>query len=113
MSDKPKIIQEYFVEKDNNKVNHFDEMFNPNKDNIDVQTEVTDKEIKLISTLKTNDEYLKKKIGHSVFDKYIKHFLRLKISKDRQSRAEYVDVNKQKEQDVEGLFSKMGVGGSR
>ena len=97
------VIEEYFtnLEENKGKVNHYEEIFNPKEENIDLQTEVTDDEIKLISTLKTFDDFLISKEIKPVYNNYVNFFLRLKISKDRKSRGEYVDVNKNKQDDEE------------
>lgn len=102
-NNKPKVVEEYFVNLEDNKgkVNHYEEIFNPQEENIDLQTEVTDKEISSIATLKTFDNLLEAKGIGTVYAKYLNYMLRLKISKDRKSRGEYVDVNKNKQEENE------------
>lgn len=91
----PPVIEEYFNKNDFRKHTHYDELFNAQKDNIDLQSQVSERELRAIAVLRTNDKYLNEKIKISeIYEIYIQNFLRLKVSLERQSRKEYVEVNK-------------------
>lgn len=111
----PIIIEQFFKELNADvKNNNYTELFNPENENIDLQTDLTDSELRYIAVLKTNDDYLENLGVGSIYNKYVNHFMRLKVSKDRQSRKEYVEVNKN-ENDIglQEAFGKMGIGANK
>ena len=112
----PRVVAEYFDDvNDVRKHTHYDELFNANKDNVDLQTQLSETELRAIATLQTNDKYLNTLGIKNVYDIYINQFMRLKISLDRQSRKEYVEVNKAEQQQqnmlerLTGGINSMGV----
>lgn len=90
---KPNHIEEYFADKGmgNTTVN---ELFNSADEDIDVKTDISEGEIRLINTMFQNDNYLEDNGIDRVFENYLTKHMRLKISKDRESRKEFVDVNR-------------------
>src|SRR6056297_2492394 len=91
----PDHIEQYFanIEGSREAINSR-ELFNASDDNIDLKTDLSDKEINLIATLKFNDEFLKSKGLSPLFNRYYRNYMRLKVSKDRKSREEFVKINK-------------------
>lgn len=67
-------------------------------DDVDVRTDVEWREITIVNSILAMNELFKRN-GLSSFakiqDDYIQQYLRLKISKERKSRAEFVAVNRQ------------------
>lgn len=105
----PRVVAEYFEDvNDIRKHTHYDELFNANKDNVDLQTQLSEGEIRAIAVLQTNDKFLSSKGIHGVYDNYIQSFMRLKISLDRQSRKEYVEVNKNDNQELNAMQRMFG-----
>lgn len=77
----------------------FQELFEAEKDNVDLRTDLSIQEIVIINKLIIDNEFLNEKIKLekiplNLFGSFINHYLRLKISKDRLSRAEFVDINR-------------------
>lgn len=92
-------IEEYF--KDGAKArNTHSELFDVSEKDIDTKTDLDINRIVLINTLHENDLFLMEKGLKPVFRSYYEKHLRLLISKDRKSRTEYVDVNKNKQEDI-------------
>lgn len=97
----PRVVAEYFEDvNDIRKHTHYDELFNASRDNVDLQTQLSETELRAIATLQTNDKFLNKKGVRNVYENYLNSFMRLKISLDRQSRKEYVEVNKNERDDA-------------
>ncbi len=69
------------------------EIFEAKDNNIDLKTHLRDEEISLINILKFNDAFLKSKGLKPVYRDFITQFMRLKVSKDRLSRQEFVRMN--------------------
>lgn len=98
----PNHIQDYFVKVEGNKqAVHSRELFQADKSNVDVKTDLSWKEIVLINKLIFNNEFLKKKGLKPVYESFLDHYMRLKISLDRKSRTEFVAVNRQQDS-IEG-----------
>lgn len=96
----PDHIEEYFRESEGSKeAIQSRELFSGDKDNIVFKTDLTNDEIKLITSLKFNDQFLDSRGLNPVFVKYFNNYMKLKVSKDRQSRQEFVNINKQDNQD--------------
>jgi hypothetical protein len=107
----PRVISEYFNDiNDIKKHTHYDELFNANKENVDLQTELNENEIRAIAILQTNDKFLVDKGVGSVYNNYINNFMRLKISLNRQSRKEYVEVNKNENKELNAMQKIFGNG---
>lgn len=87
-------IEEYFAQKEGNE-NYLigREVFKADND-IDIKTDLTEKEINYITTLQYNNEILKQAKLSPVYLKFLNNYMRLKISLKRQSRKEFVDINK-------------------
>lgn len=90
----PDHISEYFSNQEaiNNRLSR--DLFQASDKDVEVKTELEHDEIKIISTLKFNDEYLISKGLNPFFIKYYNNYMRLMISKDRKSRQEFVEMNK-------------------
>lgn len=99
--DLPNNIQEYFNTLDGNEQTLISkELFNIGKDgkDLDFKTDLSLDEIKDITSLYHNDEYLKAVGLRPIFKNYIEKYMRLVISKDRKSRGEFVSLNKRESQ---------------
>ena len=97
MSDKlSNPIEEYLVAID--KQGHkFDQLLTEKGEDIsavDMKTELSEDEVKLCTALLYNDDYLASKGIRPVYGSYVQRFMRLQVSKNRQSRKEYVDVHR-------------------
>jgi hypothetical protein len=91
----PDHIEEYFTKIEGTKeAFHSRELFRGEEEGIDLKTHLTDEEIALINTLIYNDELLKKRKLKPIFKNFLYRFMRLKVSKDRLSRQEFVNINK-------------------
>lgn len=66
------------------------ELFNVNNENIDIKTELEDREIRQITRL----FFLGKEFKIKEMEIYLTKFLRLRLSKTRQSRKEIIDMIK-------------------
>ena len=97
-------IEEYFT---NNENTIGSELFRVQADNVDIKTEITDDEIKLINTLMENDVFLNSRKLRTPFERYLIGYMRLKISKDRQGRSEFVKIN-QRGQDEDSIMNRLG-----
>lgn len=98
-------IEEYFLknnENDKHLVNK--ELFKG--DEIELRTELTDEEIVIINKLIFNNIVLKKHGLKPCFQPFITNFMRLKVSKNRQSRQEFVQINK--ENNTDEIINGMG-----
>ena len=98
--DKPKQmsnhIEEYFAQTEGSKESIISrELFKADDESIDLKTHLQDEEIVLINVLMFNNQILIERGLKPVFQKWIHKFMRLKVSKDRLSRGEFVNVNKQ------------------
>jgi len=88
-------IEEYFAKVEGTKqAFHSRELFQAEENSIDLKTDLSNEEISLINVLSYNDEILKSKGLKPVFSPFIYKYMRLKVSKDRLSRMEFVNVNK-------------------
>ena len=89
----PNHIKEYLA----NRIGRTDfiDLFEAESSNVDLRTDLKIEEIILVNIIKMNADYLTNKgIKNNVFETFINQYLRLKISLDRKSRAEFVDINK-------------------
>lgn len=85
-------IEEYVKNIDSD--NHFEELFEGDV-NIDLKTELNESELILVNKINQNAIFLKEKIGHHIYKDFLTNYLRFKVSYLRQSRKEFVDVNRQ------------------
>jgi hypothetical protein len=87
-------IEEYFAHKEGNKEYLISrEIFKASED-VDIKTDLEREEIGLITTLQYNNQILKNAGLSPVYEKFLTNYMRLKISLNRQSRKEFVDMNK-------------------
>lgn len=90
----PNHIEEYFTEREASKeIQASKELFRADKENVDVKTDLGFTEVIIFSRLTFNDVILKEKKLIPVFSKFVYPYMRLKISLDRKSRAEFVGIN--------------------
>ena len=88
-------IEEYFTKTEGSKdLIVSKEIFNAENENIDLKTDLTIEEIKLLNTLIYNNKLLISRGLKPVYEPFINAYMRLKISLKRQSRGEYVDINR-------------------
>lgn len=91
-------IEEYFLKSEGNSKDFASkELFKD--ENIEVRTDINNNEIILINKLIFNDDFLLNKGLNPVFKKFYKNLMKLKISKDRKSRQEFVSINKEDKTD--------------
>jgi|SRR6056297_517791 len=90
-------IDEYFANQEGAKENISDKLFDATDDNIKQKTELNDKEIGYASQMYLIDKYLENKGIKPIFSSYLLELFKLKVSKDRKSRQEFVTVNSMKE----------------
>lgn len=89
----PNHIEEYFDESSNK--SEFVDLFEAEQDNVDLRTDLTHKEIILVNIITLNSEMLNKLgIHNDFYSRFIDNYKRLKVSMDRKSRTEFVDINK-------------------
>lgn len=84
-------IEEYFSQKETQAGN---ELFRIDDKNADIKSECTNEEVRLITVLEMNDDFLESRGLKRMYEKYYYRFLRLQVSLDRKGRKEYVDINK-------------------
>lgn len=88
-------IEEYFAQSPQSKeVLTSKELFRADPENTDIKTDLSYQEIILINKLMFNDSLLKSKGLEPIYKDFINRYLRLKISLDRKSRSEFVDMNR-------------------
>jgi hypothetical protein len=86
-------IEEYF--KSNcDKESTFQDLFEATPENVDLRTDATIQEIVILNKIKQNCLFLQDKISSEIYQRFFNQYLRLKISKDRLSRVEFVDINR-------------------
>jgi hypothetical protein len=109
-------IYEYLERNEmNNQEKASKEIFNADENNIDLRTHLDDFEISKISSMKMIDKILKSRGLSTQFNKFYDPYLRLKVSKDRLSRSEFVSINKQDTSGdiVEGMKTASGILGGK
>lgn len=84
-------IEEYFSKTE---INAGNELFRIDDKNSDLKSELSEEELRYITILKMDDDYLIKKGLYPIFGSYYFRFLRLKVSQSRKGRTEYVDIHK-------------------
>lgn len=88
----PDHIEEYV--KHNVGDNAFRDLFEATEDNVDLRTELNEDEVVLVNKIHINNLFLKSKLGIDVYKEFLVNYLRLKVSFNRGSRTEFVDVNR-------------------
>lgn len=88
-------IDEY-IDKNFSQESTFQDLFEATEENVDLRTEVTLPELVIVTKLKVVDDFIKEKLKlkDSVYHNFINKYLRLRISTNRKSRIEFVDINK-------------------
>lgn len=81
-------------------------------DDIEGKTELSGEQVMIVSRLKVMGDRLVEKYGIDSINKFIKNFLELQVSKDRQSRKEFVSAM-QSEQSMQNqsLLDRISLGG--
>lgn len=88
-------IEEYFMRQEGGKdLIVSKEIFSAQKDNVDLKTELQYREVTLLNILFYNDFILMSKGLNPIYNPFLNQYMRLKISLDRKSRGEYVDINR-------------------
>lgn len=88
-------IEEFFIKQEGNRdLMVSREVFRADRENVDIRTDVAKQEIGLINALQHNDELLLNKGLKPVYKNYLNNYMRLKLSLDRKSRTEFVNINK-------------------
>lgn len=72
----------------------FQDLFEATNDNVDLRTDLTIQEIVVVNKIKVVDKFIKEKISSFVYNDFLHYYLRFKISLDRKSRGEFVDINR-------------------
>lgn len=104
----PDHIEEYFIQTEGSKQNIISrDLFKAEGSDIDLKTDLTNEEITILNTLFFNNEILRKRGLKPVYSNWIEKFMRLKVSKDRLSRNEFVSLNRVQEPAEEQL-NKLG-----
>lgn len=102
-------IEEYFTKIEGTKeAFHSRELFKATREDVDIKTHLTDEEISLISKIQWFNDLLKRKGLVPMYTDFLYNYMRLKISKDRLSRTEFVNINKTNNpEDTIGLMSNL------
>lgn len=89
----PNHIEEFMDSK--SKRSDFIDLFEAKEDNVDLRTDLTHQEIVLTNVLQLNGDFMKSKgMDGNIYQRFINGYKRLKVSLDRKSRGEFVDINK-------------------
>jgi hypothetical protein len=92
-------ILEYFKSNTEKEESPFLELFEATDEDVDLRTDLSIQEIIIVNKIMHNCTFLTKKIKSSIYEDFIYQYLRLKISKDRKSRGEFVDINRREDMD--------------
>ena len=109
-------IEEYFTKIETSKESvNSKAIFEAENDNLDLKTELSIQEIVILNKLEMNNLYLKSKGIKPVFAEFIKNYERLKISLDRKSRGEFVNLNKSNNTDdiLNGMSNLSNISGAK
>lgn len=89
-------IEEYLLSNTENNSNLVSkELFSIDDDlDIDFKTDLNDNDIKNIASMSYNDLFLKRLGFKPIFRDYYIKLMRLRVSKNRLSRSEFVNINK-------------------
>lgn len=89
----PNHIEEYI--KNNTGDNSFRDLFEGKENNIDLRSDFNDNEVDVINKIKVNEMYLNMTLKNNFYKQLIYQYMRLKVSFNRLSRMEFVDINRQ------------------
>jgi len=87
-------IDEFFMQSGEDRSQIMDKLFDADEKNIKQKTELNDKEILIFAKMKFIDDYLESIGLNKIFSDFNNEIMSLKVSKDRQSRREFVEANK-------------------
>lgn len=87
------------------------ELFNPK--NPKVKSELTDREIKIISRLYSMSKLYYEPRGTTLLKEVLDEFILERMSKDRKSRAEFVEAHKESKKNMENGFFNRLLGGQQ
>jgi hypothetical protein len=90
--DLPNHIEEYLDSK--SPTSEHIELFEGDIDNIDLRTDLSHPEIIVVNAIIFNSLFLQNKGIPDPYGRFINEYQRLKVSMDRKSRMEFVNVNK-------------------
>jgi len=76
------------------------ELFDVNDDDLDFKTDLTEEKINHITSLFETDLFFIKIGLKPLFKSYYEKYMRLMVSRKRQGRTEFVDVNKNKREEL-------------
>ena len=86
-------LEEYF-KNNSEKENTFIELFEATAENVDLRTDLSISEILILNSMYINSKFLEKLGLKPLYSGFLDKYMRLKISLDRKSRGEFVDINK-------------------
>ena len=78
-------------------------LFEADKENIKLRTDLTDHEIRLLAKLR----YFHTLVNIEGLDDILTEYMMLKVSRNRKSRSEFVDTVKVKQEQQAGFFNRM------
>lgn len=88
----PNHIEEYLKESVGE--NAFRDLFEATDENVDLRSELDEKELDCVNKIYINNLFLKEKIGSDIYKQFLIKYMRLKVSFNRGSRGEFVDINR-------------------
>lgn len=88
----PNHIEEYLKESVGE--NAFRDLFEAEEDNVDLRTELNENEVDCVNKIFINNEFLYNKLGFDIYKEFLNNYMRLKVSFNRGSRSEFVDINR-------------------
>lgn len=88
----PTHIEEYI--KSNVGENAFRDLFEATDDNVDLRTELNENEVDCVNKIFISNLYLMSKLKDSIYGDFLINYMRLKVSFERGSRLEFVDINR-------------------
>lgn len=88
----PNHIEEYLKESVGE--NAFRDLFEAEDENVDLRTHLNADELVIANKIYANNMYLLQKLGIDIYGDFLINYLRYKISYERLSRSEFVDINR-------------------
>lgn len=88
----PNHIEEYLKESVGE--NAFRDLFEAEDENVDLRTHLNSDELVIANKIFANNAFIFKKLGINVYGDFLINYLRYKISYERLSRTEFVDINR-------------------
>lgn len=104
-------IEEYFAQNtENASVLTSRAIFDAKPEDVDIKTDLQWREISLIAGLNEFNRTMKKHQVKQIYSKFLEEYLRLKISLERKSRVEFVDMHRAKDNTQDTLNTLSNVG---